>query len=88
MQYNISPDTFVEGKYTDTSVDQIIEKRIPECPKEEVLTANGYHYIRNRQGFLPKMMQMMYNERVLYKQKMIEAQKELEEVNKQLKEFV
>jgi len=87
MQYNISPDTFIEGQYTDTSVDQLIAKKIPECPKDSVLTANGHHYVRSRQGFLPEMMEMMYNERVLYKQKMIEAQKELEEVNKQLKEF-
>ena len=87
MQYNISPDTFVEGKYTDTSVDQLVAKRIPECPNDSILTANGHHYVRNRQGFLPEMMQLMYDERVLYKQKMIEAQKELEEVNKQLKEL-
>jgi DNA polymerase elongation subunit (family B) len=34
MQYNISPDTFIEGQYTDTSVDQLVAKRIPECPKD------------------------------------------------------
>jgi DNA polymerase elongation subunit (family B) len=87
MQYNISPDTFVNGEYTQTSVDDLIEKRIPECPNDSVLTANGYHYARNRQGFLPEMMEMMYNERVIYKKKMLEAQAELEQINKQLKEL-
>ena len=87
MQYNISPDTLIDGEYTPTSVEDIIDKRIPECPNDSILTANGYHYVRNRQGFLPKMMEKMYNERVLYKKKMIEAQQELEEVNKMLKEY-
>jgi len=87
MQYNISPDTFIEGEYTDTSVDQLVANQIPECPKDQVLTPNGYHYIREHQGFLPEMMQLMYNERVQYKKKMLEAQSELEEVNRQLKEL-
>lgn len=87
MQYNISPDTFIEGQYTDTSIEDIIEKRIPQCPEDQVLAPNGYHYVREQQGFLPKMMEMMYNERVQYKKKMLEAQAELEEVNRQLKEL-
>ena len=86
MQYNISPDTFVEGEYQDVSLDKIIDGDI-EAPQEMCLTANGYYYRKDAQGFLPEMMELMYNERVLYKQKMIEAQKELEEVNRQLKEL-
>lgn len=86
MQYNISPDTFVEGEYQDVSLDKIIDGEI-EAPQEMCLTANGYYYRKDAQGFLPEMMELMYNERVLYKQKMIEAQKELEEVNRQLKEL-
>jgi len=87
MQYNISPDTFVESEYEDVSLDKIIEGNV-EAPKDMCLTANGHYYRKDVQGFLPEMMELMYNERVLYKQKMIEAQKELEEVNKQLKELV
>jgi hypothetical protein len=33
------------------------------------------------------MMEMMYNERVIYKKKMLEAESELEEVNRKLKEL-
>jgi len=86
MQYNISPDTFAEGEYQDVSLDKIIDGEI-KAPQEMCLTANGFYYRKDIQGFLPEMMELMYNERVLYKQKMIEAQKELEEVNKQLKEL-
>jgi DNA polymerase elongation subunit (family B) len=86
MQYNISPDTFVEGEYQDVSLEKIIDGEI-NAPEEMCLTANGHYYRKDFQGFLPEMMELMYNERVLYKQKMIEAQKELEEVNRQLKEL-
>jgi DNA polymerase elongation subunit (family B) len=86
MQYNISPDTFVEGEYQDVSLDKIIDGNV-DAPEDMCLTANGHYYRKDFQGFLPEMMELMYNERVLYKQKMIEAQKELEEVNRQLKEL-
>jgi DNA polymerase elongation subunit (family B) len=86
MQYNVSPDTFIEGDYQDVSVDKIIERDV-EAPMDRCLSANGFYYDKSKQGFLPEMMELMYNERVLYKQKMIEAQKELEEVNRQLKEL-
>jgi DNA polymerase elongation subunit (family B) len=79
MQYNISPDTFIEGAFSDVSVDGLLDKEIPEYPNDQVLTANGYYYNRNKQGFLPEMMQRMYDDRVVYKQKMIEAQKKYEE---------
>jgi DNA polymerase elongation subunit (family B) len=78
MQYNISPDTFVEGKFAQTSVDKLIASETPECPKDMVLTANGHYYNRTFQGFLPEMMQTMYDERSLYKKQMIEAEKELQ----------
>ena len=87
MQYNISPDTFLEGEYADVTVDKLIEKKIPECPEDSVLTANGYYYNRKFKGFLPEMMDMMYNDRKRYKKLMLAAQAELEEVNKQLKEY-
>ena len=86
MQYNISPDTFVEGEYQDVSLDKIIGGEI-NAPQEMCLTANGHYYRKDFQGFLPEMMELMYNERVQYKKKMLEAQAELEEVNRQLKEL-
>jgi DNA polymerase elongation subunit (family B) len=79
MQYNISPDTFIEGAFSDVSVDGLLDKQTPQYPKDRVLTANGHYYVRNRQGFLPEMMQRMYDDRVIYKKKMIEAQKKYEE---------
>jgi DNA polymerase elongation subunit (family B) len=78
MQYNISPDTFIDGIHSNVSVDELLNKEIPEYPIDHVLSANGYHYSRKHQGFLPEMMQRMYDDRVVYKKKMIEAQKNYE----------
>lgn len=84
MQYNISPETFVEGEYQDVSMREILDKKIPEVSKGMCLTANGFYYKNQFQGFLPKMLEKMYNERKIYKKKMIEAQMELEKINKLL----
>ena len=45
------------------------------------MTPNGQFFKRDIHGFLPKMMQNMYDDRVQYKEQMIEAQKEYE-INK------
>jgi DNA polymerase elongation subunit (family B) len=87
MEYNLSPDTFVEGEqFPDVNIESIINRDII-IESEYCVTANGFAYDKSKRGFLPEMMQMMYDERVTYKQKMLEAQAELEKINKQLKEL-
>jgi len=86
MQYNISPETFVDGMYQDLSVDSIIEDT-HQRSEDYCLTASGYYFSKEKQGFLPEMMERMYNDRVVYKKKMLEAQSELEEINRKLKEL-
>ena len=46
------------------------------------IAANGTLYRRDKQGFLPELMQKLYEERKKYKKLMIEAQKQREEVSK------
>jgi DNA polymerase elongation subunit (family B) len=86
MQYNISPETFVEGEYQDVTVDKILEGKF-ETRDDLCLTPGGYYFAKDRQGFLAEMMEKMYNDRVKYKKKMLEAKAELEEVNRKLKEM-
>jgi len=50
------------------------------------ITPGGTFFHKDR-GFLPEMMDRMYNDRVIAKKKMIEAQVELEKVNKRLQEL-
>lgn len=87
MQYNISPETFVEDDWlTDVSIEDIIDRKV-ETHEEYSMAGNGRYFRKDKQGFLPEMMEKMYNERVGYKQKMLAAQTELEEINKRLLEI-
>lgn len=77
MQYNISPETIVEGRHTNISIDNLLNSEY-QAQGEYCMAANGHYFKRDKQGFLPAMMQRMYDDRSLYKKKMIEAQKAYE----------
>jgi DNA polymerase elongation subunit (family B) len=92
MQYNISPETFVEQISTRPKASDIIdpseemENLFNECKDNGLsLTANGACFTNSRHGFLPELMDKMFKERKQYKNKMIEAKKNLEAVNEELK---
>jgi DNA polymerase elongation subunit (family B) len=77
MQYNVSPETIVEGRHTSISIDNLLNSEY-QASGEYCMAANGHYFKRDKQGFLPAMMQRMYDDRSLYKKKMIEAQKAYE----------
>ena len=86
MQYNISPDTFVKRLTYDINVDDIIAGKLDTIRDEYVdqncaIAANLCIYKKDKQGFLAELMQKMYDDRVVYKQKMIEAKKEYEKTH-------
>ena len=77
MQYNISPETLWETRHSSASVEGILNKEIEVNP-EFATCANGAQYRKDVQGFLPLMMKKMYDSRVIFKKKMIEAKKQYE----------
>jgi DNA polymerase elongation subunit (family B) len=77
MQYNVSPETIVEGRHTSISIDNLLDGEY-QAQGQYCMAANGHYFKRDKQGFLPAMMQRMYDDRSLYKKKMIEAQKAYE----------
>ena len=90
MQYNISPETFVARLSNPPSIDQILNGEFDARPneKEDVgfcFAANGCVYRKTSQGFLSTLMEKMYNDRVVYKKKMLEAKQELELVEAEMK---
>lgn len=85
MQYNISPETFVEGEYVDVNIDKVIAGSQIPAHTDLCVSANGYMYRKDIQGFLPEMMQRMYDERVIYKKKMLEAQQEQQDIESEMK---
>lgn len=87
MQYNISPDTFIEGEYTQFSIDDVISRTITNSSEEHSIAANGHHFRNDKQGFLAEIMETMYSERKQYKRAQLEAEQELERVNARIKEI-
>lgn len=89
MQYNISPETY-KGMFaslnTDSGVDRILNGALNELmfrremeAQNYTVAATGCYFDRDRQGFLPKLMEKMYNDRVLFKNQMLDAKKKYEQ---------
>ena len=77
MQYNISPETLWETRHPSASVERILKQEIDFDGKFAVC-ANGAQYRKDIHGFLPEMMQTIYDERTIYKKKMLIAKQENE----------
>jgi len=77
MQYNISPETLVETKHPSASVERILSKQI-SIDGEYCVCANGAQYRKDIRGFLPELMEKMYNDRVIFKKKMLVAKQQYE----------
>jgi DNA polymerase elongation subunit (family B) len=86
MQYNISPETLLEEKHPTVNVDKILGEQLNfELYKDYAVCANGAMYRKDVRGFLPELMEKIYNERVIFKKKMLAAEQEYEKTkNKQL----
>ena len=77
MQYNISPETLWETRHSSSSVERILNQEIDFDGKFSVC-ANGAQYRKDVHGFLPKIMQKIYDERTIYKKLMLKAKSEYE----------
>ena len=78
MQYNISPETLRETRHPSASVERILNQEI-EFNGDNAVCANGAQYRKDIHGFLPKMMQKIYDERTIYKKAMLKAKGDYEE---------
>ena len=85
MQYNISPDTVLHSEYNldkdgkKEMVNNLLNQNIqlPDLTNR-TMTPNGSFYRTDKQGFLPELMQLVYDERVEAKDEMQIAQRELQ----------
>jgi len=79
MQYNISPETLLDTRHPSVTVDKILSEDITfEMYKDSAVCANGAMFRKDVRGFLPELMEKMYNERVIFKKRMIKAKKAYE----------
>jgi DNA polymerase elongation subunit (family B) len=90
MQYNISPETLVRrGQDIDINSDAILDNNSStiqgikrNASNGYAVAANGTCYHKHTLGFLPELMQKMYDERKEFKNKMLSLQKEKEKISK------
>ena len=80
MQYNISPETLKSDKtIPNMNVDKLLSKKVDtSILKDTTMTPNGALFRTDKKGFLPEMMQTMYEDRVKYKRAMLDAKQEYE----------
>ena len=84
MGSNISPETIIEpDNYTDNmrsiisgnvGVDSLLARKLDlHSLKDEnvCLTANGQFFRRDKQGFMPEMVEKMFADRKVYKKEML-----------------
>ncbi len=79
MQSNISPETLVDERCPEASVDKILNRQANLSNYSNyAVCPNGAMYRKDIRGILPELMDKMYNERVIFKKKMIDAKKQYE----------
>ena len=79
MQYNLSPETLKEHRHPTATVDRLLNKEIELFDLcGQTLCANGTFYDTNKRGFLPELMDKIYQERTIYKKRMLKAKQEYE----------
>jgi DNA polymerase elongation subunit (family B) len=87
IQYNISPETIVEPQdYTPemrevitqgVTVEKLLDRKVNLTRISNVtITPNGQFFRTDKQGFIPKMMEEMYEDRKKFKKLMIKAQQD------------
>ena len=82
MQYNMSPETIAEGEVTKVDIEAVLTDSQALNNNGKALSASGQYFNTNRPGIVPMIIDEMYNERVGIKKDMINAQKELQKVDK------
>jgi DNA polymerase elongation subunit (family B) len=79
MQYNISPEKIIGVKSSGVSVDKLLNHATPLThlkTEGACITPNGAMFKTDSPGFLPRLMESMYNDRVKFKTLAFQAKKE------------
>ena len=77
MQYNISPETYRGVHEARTTVDKILDGAYDNIdnPEDNTIGGSGAMYTKDFRGFLPTLMERTYKDRVVWKNRLIEAKK-------------
>ena len=82
VQYNMSPETIVEGSVAGCTVDSILSNSVNLSNKEYAVAASGLRFRKDQQGVIPKIIKQYYDERRVIKKEMLEAEQKLADLGK------
>ena len=78
VQYNISPEKILGVDSSGVSVNKMLSKKTPLeflKDKDACIVPNGAMFKRDSQGFLPEMVEKIYKDRIVYKNRELKAKK-------------
>ena len=79
MQFNISPETLLSEKIEDVTVNKILNKQVDFGDLDQkCVAANGCLYDTNEKGIFPDLVEKIFNDRQIYKKKMLAAKQKYE----------
>jgi DNA polymerase elongation subunit (family B) len=94
VQYNMSPETLLTGSgdFGPHGVDYYLEAKhdpIPQSARDRnvAVAANGSMYRKDKQGMIPEIIVMYYNDRKKIKGEALKLKKEYELLQKELNEI-
>jgi len=82
MQYNISPETIIDEKFPNVSVNKLLNQKVDIPDDGYTVTPNGARFTKEYQGFLPGLMDKFYTDRVKFKKLTLEAKQKYEDTKK------
>ena len=89
MSYNISPDTIKGILPVQLSINQILDGKVDNIKdfleeKNLSLAGSCCYFTKNKQGFLVDLMEQLFSQRKEYKDKMLDAKRELQLIEAEL----
>ena len=78
VQYNMSPETIVEGFIPGINVDSMLADMDYNQEDDYAVAATGLQFRKDQQGVIPMMIRQYYDERRQIKNRMLQAKQEYE----------
>jgi len=86
-QYNMSPETIVR-KEPGVNIDSIVAGHIKNDDPSTGMAANGLRFKNDKLGTIPRIIEDLYNERVVVKKDMLNSKQQIENADKNDKQVI
>ena len=78
VQYNMSPETVMDGFQNGVSVDKFLDGTVDVGQQGHSVAPTGVRFSHDREGVIPTIIKQYYSERRVIKDNMIKAQQEMQ----------